>query len=149
MKASLKLAIPGFTGRMKNVEISYDPDQNLYTARKIRASPIHVPDSSDVKAAFAFARRIVLSDTFLDDCHKYIVAYNTQYRKQNKALTSWSAIWLKMMKAQHKAYPELDLDSLSREEFISRELPCRSIATAVDAGYLLAVPGYQKFKTLV
>lgn len=149
MKAALKLTLPGFTGRMKNVDITYDPNQNLYTARKIKATPKHIPDTSDVTAAFAFARRIVLSEAFLNDCRKYIAAYNVHYRKQNKSLTSWSSIWLKMMKAQHKAYPDLDLDSISREEFISRKLPCRSIATAVEAGFLKYVPGFQKLTNVI
>lgn len=144
MKATLKLTMPGFTGRMKDVDVTYDPNLNMYTARRRKASPGHVPDSSDITAAFAFARRIVLSEAFLEDCHKYIKAYNVRYRKENKRLSAWSAIWMKMMKAQIKAMPGLDLSTITREECIASKIPCRSLSTAVEAGFLVSVPGHQK-----
>lgn len=144
MKASLKLSLPGFTGRMKDADISYDPSLNLYTVRKRRASSSQVPDSTDVKAAFAFARRIILSESFLEDCHQYIKAYNVRYRRENKSLSAWSAIWMKMMKAQIKALPDLDLATITREECIASKIPCRSLSTAVEAGFLVPVPGHQK-----
>jgi hypothetical protein len=50
---------------------------------------------------------------------------------------------MKLMRALKVQYPELNFKTLTREEVLERQLPCRTIAAAVEAGYLEKVPGYE------
>ncbi len=148
MKARVKLALPGYTGNMDDMVIYYNSVLNCLIARK-KVIPRFTPNNQDVKSAFALAKRIKLTDAFLDDCRAYIRGYNQKNRRHHRALTSWPAVWMKLIKSMLKAYPDMDIDQLTREYIISAELPCGSIATAVEAGYLEPVSGYGKLNNIL
>lgn len=139
MKAKVKLALPGYAGNMDDMVIYYNSTLNCLIARK-KVIPKFTPDNQDLKDIFAFGRKIGLSEGFKADCRAYIKAYNRKNRHSNRALSSWPAVWLKMMKAQLTAMPELNLPALTREDVLAWDLPCRSIGTAVKAGLLDKVP---------
>jgi hypothetical protein len=56
---------------------------------------------------------------------------------------------MKVMRAQKKLLPELDLNTLTREQAIEANLGCISIAKAVEDGFLEKVPGHQKLTHLI
>lgn len=148
MKATVKALLPGYTGNMDDVVIYFNSKLNMMIARK-KVMPRFIPPHDDLKPIFALARRIGLSDAWKDDCNKYITAYNSKFRRKNKAQSSWPSVWIKMMKAQKKAIPELDFTTLTREEILERNLPCKSLATAIQAGFLDLVRNWEKFTSLV
>lgn len=148
MKARVKLALPGYTGNMDDMVIYYNSVLNCLIARK-KVIPRFTPNNQDVKSAFALAKRIELSDAFLADCRTYIRAYNQKNRRHHRALTSWPAVWMKLIKSMLQAYPGMDIDQLTREAIISNDLPCRSIAAAVQAGCLEPVHGAEKLTQLI
>jgi hypothetical protein len=143
MKATVKLALPGYTGNMDDLVIYYNSKLNKLIARKKRTSD-YVPDNSITKEIYAFARRINLSADYKKDCDKYINAYNSKNRRNGKAMSSWPSVWMKVMRAQKKLLPELDLNTLTKEQAIEANLGCISVAKAVEAGFLENVPGHQK-----
>jgi len=143
MKAKLKVLLPGFTGNMDDVVIYYNAKLNKYIARR-KVMPSFVPSNRDMKEIFALARRIKLSEGYHADCDEYIRRFNQKNRRQGRALSTWPNVFLKLMRAQKKANPRLDYNVLTREDIVAQGLPCRSIATAVDAGWLEQVPGYQE-----
>jgi len=143
MKATVKLALPGYTGNMDDLVIYYNSKLNKLIARKKRTSD-YVPDNSITKEIYAFARRINLSADYKKDCDKYINAYNSKNRRNGKAMSSWPSVWMKVMRAQKKLIPDLDLNTLTREQAIEANLGCISVAKAVEAGFLENVPGHQK-----
>ena len=59
-------------------------------------------------------------------------------------MSTWPNVYMKVMRALKKNHPEIDFKTLTREDVIERDLPCKTVATAVDAGYLEKVPGYEK-----
>lgn len=143
MKAKVKVALPGYAGNMDDMVIYYNSALNCMIARK-KVTPKYTPNNQDLKDIFAFSRKIGLSAEFKADCRMYIKAYNGKFRRYNRALSSWPALWLKMMKAQLVLMPDLQLATASREDILASELPCRSISTAVEAGLLDKVPGVEK-----
>ena len=143
MKATVKLALPGYTGNMDDLVIYYNSKLNKLIARRKGASS-YVPDHRITKDIYAFARRINLSADYKKDCDKYINAYNSKNRRNGKAMSSWPSVWMKVMRAQKKLLPELDLNTLTREQAIEANLGCISVAKAVDAGFLEKVPDHQK-----
>ncbi len=139
MKAKLKIMLPGFTGNMDDVVIYYNSRLNKYIARR-KVKPKFVPSNKDMKDIFALARRIRLSDGYKADCEQYIRLFNQKNRRHGRALSTWPNVFLKLMRAQKKACPELNYRTLKREEIVAWELPCNTVAASVRAGYLEPVP---------
>jgi len=141
MKAKVKLALPGFTGNMNDLVIYYNRQHGTLIARR-KVTPTFTPDPRVMQEIFALARRLPLSSAYKADCSKYVLAYNTHFRRKNKALCSWSNIWLQIIRALLKQHPEIVLAEMQREDLIS--LGCGSIAAAVDSGWIAQVPGCEK-----
>ena len=150
MKAYVKLMLPGFTGNMDDVVIYYNSHLNKYIARR-KVIPKYTPSNEIIKEIFAFAKRIELSEGYLDDCREYIFQFNRKNRRQNRAMNTWPNVFMKVMHAIVKSYPDLDLDlkTLTREEIIAMNLPCRSIYESINAGYLEKVRDYNKLVNII
>lgn len=139
MKAQVKLMLPGFTGNMDDVVIYYNAHLNKYITRR-KVMPIFTPSNEIVKEIYAFARRIELSEAYKNDCREYIKLYNRKNRRNGRAMSTWPNVFMKVMRATKKQYPELDFTALTREEILERQLPCGTVAESVRAGYLERVP---------
>ncbi len=148
MKAKLKVLLPGFTGNMDDVVIYYNAKLNKYIARR-KAKPTYTPDNTIIKKIHAFRRRIDVSSLYLDDCREYIRLFNQKFRRQGRAMSTWPNVYMKVMRATLKNFPELDINTLTRDEVIALNLPCKSIADAVRAGYLEQVPEFEKLSNLL
>lgn len=148
MKAKIKMLLPGFTGNMDDVVIYYNSKLNCYVTRR-KVTPKKSVSTKRTSEIYKFAKRINLSQAWKDDCDAYIRAYNAYYRKQGRALVSWPSVWMKMMSAQLKASPELNITELTREEVLEQNLPCRSISAAIDAGFLANVKDSGRFTQLI
>ena len=148
MKAKVKLALPGFTGNMDDMVIYYNSQLNCLIARK-KPQVKNKIDGSFGREIFAFARRIHLSAAYKADCARYIKAFNGKNRCKGRALVSWPALWMMIMRAQARDLPELNIKELSREEAIVQNLNCLSIARAVDAGYIEPVKGCEQLTGLI
>lgn len=148
MKAKIKMLLPGFTGNMDDVVIYYNSKLNCYVTRR-KVTPKKSVSTKRTSEIYKFAKRINLSQAWKDDCDAYIRAYNAYYRKQGRALVSWPSVWMKMMSAQLKASPQLNISTLTREEVMEQNLPCRSISTAIDAGFLANVKDSDRFTQLI
>ena len=146
MKAKLKVLLPGFTGNMDDVVIYYNSKLNKYIARK-KVKPTFTPDHSLTQEMHAFRRRIAVSEDYIDNCREYIKLFNRKFRRQDRAMSTWPNVYMKIMRALKKQYPDLDFKTLTREDVLERNLPCRTVASAVEAGYLEKVPGYEKLNS--
>jgi len=142
MKAQVKLMLPGFAGNMDDVVIYYNSHLNKYIARR-KVMPKFTPSNEIIREIYAFARRIELSEAYKADCREYIKYYNRKNRRNGRAMSTWPNVFMKVMRAMDKQYPELDFNSLTREEVIALQLPCRTVAESVRVGYLEKVPGYE------
>lgn len=143
MKAKLKITLPGFTGNMDDVVIYYNSKLNTYIARR-KVIPKFTPDNSIVKEIHAFRRRIKVSEAYLDDCREYIRLFNQKFRKQGRAMSTWPNVYMKIMRALQAHYPEICFKTLTRHDIINQQLPCKTVADAVRAGYLEKVTGFDK-----
>lgn len=141
MKAKLKVLLPGFAGNMDYVVIYNNARLNKYIART-KVKPKFTPDNFIVKDIHAFRRRIKVSDAYIDDCREYIRLFNQKFRRQGRAMSTWPIVYMKVMRALKKQYPEIDFINLTREDLAGQDLPCKTITAAVEAGYLEKVPGY-------
>ena len=148
MKAKLNVLLPGFTGNMDDVVVYYNSKLNKYIARK-KVIPKFTPDNSIVKEIHAFRRRIAVSEGYIEDCREYIKLYNRKFRRQGRAMSTWPNVYMKIMRALKKQYPEIDFATLTREEVIERNLPCKTVAAAVEAGYLEKVQSCETLNMVI
>ncbi|MDD3562956.1 MAG: hypothetical protein PHR32_04690 [Candidatus Cloacimonetes bacterium] len=148
MKAQVKLMLPGFAGNMDDVVIYYNAHLNKYIARR-KVMPKFTPSNEIVKEIYAFARRIELSDAYKADCREYIKLYNRKNRRKGRAMSTWPNVFMKVMRATKKQYPELDFKTLTREELVTMQLPCRNIVSSIEAGYLEKIPGYKELMSML
>jgi len=142
MKAKLKVLLPGFTGNMDDVVIYYNSKLNKYIVRR-KVKPKFTPDHSLTQEMHAFRRRISVSEAYIEDCREYIKLFNRKFRKQGRAMSTWPNVYMKIMRALKRQYSEIDFKTLAREDVLEYDLPCKSVAAAVEAGYLEKVPGYE------
>lgn len=148
MKAKLKVMLPGFTGNMDDVVIYYNAKLNKYIARR-KVTPKFVPSGQDMSEIFKLAKRIRISDAYKADCEKYINLFNRKNRSKGRSMHVWSNVFLKVMRAQKEIYPDLNYKTLTRQQILDQNLPCRSVAEAVQAGLLEAVPNYEGLEQIL
>lgn len=78
------------------------------------------------------------------DLRIYLNWYKCIKDENKKNLRSWANVYLLLMHNMAKAYPEIDLRTLTREEIYTRNLPCISVKRAVEAGLLPEVHNWQE-----
>jgi len=78
-----------------------------------------------------------------------VIYYKAQNRRQDRAMNTWPNVFMKVMRATMKSYPDLDLKTLTREEIIEMNLPCRSIYESINAGYMEKVRDYNKLVNII
>lgn len=92
---------------------------------------------------------INLSQAWKHGCDAYVRVYNAFYCRQGRAMSSRSSAWMKMVSAQPKAAPKLNIFTLTREDLSEQNLPCRFINTAIDAGFLDDINDSGRFTQLI
>lgn len=99
-------------------------------------------------AAYAAIQRNIFgigpSQGYKADLKFYLLLYNQLPVADYMPLYSWSNLYVKLMFAMQTADPAgIDLATITREEIIRRNLPCRTIRAAIEAGLLVPVCGYE------
>ena len=148
MKPKVKMNIPQFDNKDGNYVIYYNSKLDKYIVRR-KVVPKQTINNKLMKEIFNFAKRIGLSEEYKEDCRKYIQRYNREYHSQGKPMSTWPNVFLKIMRATLKDYPHLDLKTLNKEDIVEQILPCRSIASAIEAGYLKKVRDWRKLSALI
>ena len=143
MKPKVKMNIPKLEGNEDKYVTYYNSHLDRYISRR-KVMPKPSVSNAIMKEIFDFAKRIVISEEYKEDCRKYIQRYNREYHSQGKSMSTWPNVYLKVMREMLKAYPDLDLKKLTREEIIKKNLPCQSIASAIQAGYLKKVRDWRE-----
>ena len=148
MKPKVKMNIPKLDGNEEKYVTYYSPHLDKYISRR-KVIPKPSAANAIMKEIFDFAKRIIISEEYKEDCRKYIQRYNREYHSQGKPMSTWPNVFLKIMRATLKDYPDLDLKTLSKEDIVKQILPCRSIASAIEAGYLKKVRDWRKLIALI
>lgn len=145
MKATRANLLGEFTGKLDGL-IYYKSRINgkLYVRRqwKFKAHPCHSGFAACQKNIFALHP----SAGFIQDIKDYVFAYNSKSENAGSELRTWTNLYVRLMFALQKANPiTVNLATLSRDQIIGQNLPCRTVKTAVEAGLLPLVKGYNRF----
>ena len=79
----------------------------------------------------------------MDDCREYIRLFNQKFRRQGRALSTWPNVYMKIMRATKLKHPGINFKTLTREDVLAMNLPCKTVADAIREGFLEEVPGFQ------
>ena len=148
MKPKVKMNIPKLDGNEEKYVTYYNSKLDKYISRR-KVIPKPTINNELMKEIFNFAKRIGISEEYKEDCRKYIQRYNRKNRSLGKAMSTWPNVFLKIMRALLKEYPKKKKKKLTREEIIKKNLPCRSIASAIQVGYLNKVRDWKKLAALI
>jgi len=145
MKATRANLLGEFTGKLDGL-IYYRSRRTgkLYVRKQwtFTDHPRHAQYTAIQKNIFALQP----SQGYIRDIKDYLLQYNLLPEGAIKPLYSWNNAYVKLMFAMQKAMPEtVDLASISREQIVTQNLPCRSIKAAIEAGLLPEVRGYERF----
>jgi len=146
MKATRANLLGEFTGKLDGL-IYYRSRRTgkLYVRRQWsfkQPHPAHPQFRSAQRAIFALQPSQVYINNFRD----YLGQYNLLRESEYKPAHAWTNLYIRMMFALQKANPEtVNLASITRQQIAEQNLPCRSLAQAVQAGLLPAVRGYERY----
>ncbi len=84
------------------------------------------------------------SEAYKQDLRDYVQVYDGMRNNYRMPLRSWSCLYTKLMYLVEKAYPEVDLRTITRDYIYANDLPCISIKKAVEAGLLKPVKGWER-----
>ncbi len=142
MKVTFKNLIGGYTGCVDGIIFYWDPRLQRMLARakpRVRIKAHHVNFGNTSRALMALNP----APAFRNDLRSYAErSYSLPEFKGVRPI--WNNLYLKIMYGLRRLYPDLDLQSLSRNDINTFDLPCRSVQRAVEAGLLPPVRDWQK-----
>jgi hypothetical protein len=143
MKVRYKKAMCGYSGTVDEAVYYYHSgmDENLmrkYVRPKISMSNQRLRDT------MANLKQIAPSAGYRRNLKDYLLAYKSRKEHRGEHLLTWNNLFLRLMFAMEKAYPEVFLTTLTREQIFAENLPCLTVRQAVEAGLLPQVEGYQR-----
>lgn len=148
MKVSFQWGMPAVSGKVGNLIFWLHKRSGKVYARKrtkVAITENHHKMGSVARNLFA----IKPSEGFKQDCRRYGDSLAKLPGKPRASLYSWSTCYLHLMYKLAKAYPGLDLASLTRAQIYDQNLPCISIQAAVEAGLLEPVKDYERLTALI
>ncbi len=142
MKVLFKNLLAGYTGKADDCVIYYNSKANCCIIRR-RPRFKNNPSNDNFRQIMANLRKIKPSHGYISDLHLYLNLYNKLPGNRNRKLITWNNLWYKMLWAMQRTAAGIELKTLTRDQIIATGLPCRTVKTAVDAGLIPKVKGYQ------
>ena len=141
MVVKFKNLLMGYTGMVDDSVIYFSPKLGKYIIRRAPQSKDH-----ESKRRFAQIQKQIFalkpSDAYKQDIRDYLLKYNALPSNKDRHIFTWNFLYSKMMWNMHHIL-KIDLTCITREQIA--ELPCRNIASAIDAGLLPKVKGYMNY----
>lgn len=145
MKVHFKYGLQGYSGYLDDAIFYYNP-KIRQTLMRPYVYPRLNHNNERVTTIMSNLKLINPSEGYRQNLKDYIMFYNDSKEYGHKPLSAWNTAWLKMMYAMQKAMPmEVDLKTITRQQIIIDDLPCRTLKTAIEFGLLPAMPGYERW----
>ncbi len=144
MKVSFKHMIRGYTGRADDAIYVLDRQTGRIYIRSYPHRKV-MPGNTVFAEVMRNMHNLHPSTAYREDMQMYVELYNALPVNKFNPVKAWNNLFMKVMYALAKSDPTVDLQNVTRQEIYDRELPCRSVNRAIDAGLLPMVPGYKRF----
>jgi len=147
MKVKFKNLLMGYTGKADDSVIYYSPRYGRYIVRRA-AKYVERENHRSFAAIQKNIFAVKPSAEFKQDVLCYLSGYNKLAANRDKPVVVWTNLYNKLMWSMHHIY-KVDLVTLTRQQIYADNLPCKSIAQAVDAGLLPYVKGAEELQALL
>ena len=142
MKVTLEKGLGSYTGRYGELVYCHvKANGSIYSRRMVY--PELTQQNEKVGSISSRIYGLKPSEGYKLDLGYYLLGYNALKENRDRQLRSWSSLYLRIMYRMAELHPEIDLKQITREEIFANELPCRSVKTAVLAGLIPEVPGWE------
>ncbi len=140
MKTKLKYCLSELTGTVDDLVLYRNRKTGKLLARRYC---VPKPSAENTRMAETSRNLFALapSEAYKADLKLYLLLHN---ELSHKPFHSWVNLYMTLMSRLAKAYPAIDLKTLTRNDIIANDLPCRSVSRAVQAGLLDSVSGWDK-----
>lgn len=137
MKVQIKTPERIYTGTCDGLVYYYDPTLDKMLCRRW-VKPKSTPQNIYLANTMKNLQKLQPSEEFRNDLRYYLLFAPGKGKR-----LSWQNLFVTLMHALKREYG-VDLRTLSREEIYQHDLPCQSVARAVEAGLLPPVINYQR-----
>lgn len=141
MKVNLTYGIGAYSGKLDGVVFCNYRREGLILARKYNYPTLN-ENNHKLGSTTSNLHRIKPSEGFKNDMRTYLGRYNALRENEGRYVRSWVNLYLKLMRDMAKRDISIDLQTLTRDDIYTRDLPCISIKRAVEAGLLPVVYDY-------
>lgn len=140
MKTKLKYCLSELTGTVDDLVLYRNRKTGKLLARRYC---VPKPSAENTRMAETSRNLFALapSEAYKADLKLYLLLHN---ELSHKPFHSWVNLYMTLMSRLAKAYPAIDLKTLTRNDIYTNDLPCKSVSAAVQAGLLSPVPGWDK-----
>jgi hypothetical protein len=148
MKVLFKNLINGYTGCVDDLVMYYNRKLNRVLIRQrpvYRNHPAHAP----FKAVMANLKALNPSAAYRADLKAYLILYNQLPQNTFRNAVSWNNLWQKMMWMLARINHAVNLQTISKPEIYTLDLPCISVRRAVEAGLLPRVKNYETLTNII
>ena len=142
MKVNFSDCLAGFSGKFKDIVFCHS-NKYGYSYIRRRVYPTLSESNRVIGSISSNLWSLEPSEAYRSDIRKYASSYNKVPKNYYVQIRSWSSLYIKLMYALERAYPEVDLRTLSRAEIYDNDLPCICVKKAVEAGLLSPVQGWE------
>jgi hypothetical protein len=143
MKVHISKGIKGYSGASDGVVYYYHPKMQLCLAREY-VVPDNKPNTDRTKAIMANLKLIMPSAAYKQNFKDYLYGYNDLKEHRDKPALSWYNLYIRMLFALQETVPGVSLLTLSRAQIYAENLPCKTVAAAVEAGLMPSIPYYER-----
>ena len=143
MKVKLSHGVSGLTGKKDSVVYCYNKESGLVYSREYIK-----PDESRANRTFAAIQsnlwNIQPSNEYKHDLRQYIEVFNRTRPQRLAPYHRWNNLYMVILYEMQRLMPQqVNLATLTREQIFEQDLPCKSVAAAVQMNLLLPVPGWE------
>ena len=141
MKANIKRGkTPPVIDSEKYIQY-YHPNLHCTIIRRKSQMP-HQPQNDLYKQISLNLKALNPSPAYKSDFQIYTTLL--RQKDENLRIPSWYPLFVKLMWNMQAKYPEqVDLKTITKEEIISKNLPCRSVKAAIEDGLLTPIESWE------
>lgn len=146
MEVTFKNLLHAYSGKCDGIVYYYNRRMNKVIARRLPATKTH-RQNIELSAISKNLKKLNLSEGYRANLKVY-----TEMSRLgcvcSKSFYSWSNVFMKLMFTMAKDN-SLDLKAITREQIYADMLPCLSVKTAVQAGLIPPISGFESLDQLM
>lgn len=145
MKLKFSKLLMGYTGKIDDKTIYYSPSKRRYILRSIP----EFKEGENHKNFGAISKNLYAlnpSPEYIQNLREYRLQYNSLPGYRERPASAWNLLYMKLM-WNMKYIMGVDLETLDRS--LALELPCRTVAEAIENRLLPMVKDYERFTALI